>query len=87
MKLVLYFVTQLNTRLVRICILFYDYLLMVGSIRTEQCPAFAETPALSTSWNQTIEEAEAMECDAYMTLKWRRVEVISRAAKQFQHTE
>ena len=34
---------------------------MVGS---EQCPAFAETPALSTSQNQTIEEAEVKECDA-----------------------
>ena len=27
---------------------FFHYLLMVGSTRTERCPAFAETPALST---------------------------------------
>ena len=27
----------------------FDYLLMVGSTRIEQCPAFAETPAFSTS--------------------------------------
>ena len=28
---------------------FFDYLPMAGFTRTEQCPAFAETPALSTS--------------------------------------
>ena len=46
MKPVLYFVTQLNTRLVRIFIFLAT---MVGTTRTEQCRAFAETPDISTS--------------------------------------
>ena len=37
---------------------------MVGSNLTVQCLAFAETPGLSTSLNQMIEEAKAMEFDA-----------------------
>ena len=78
-KLVLHFAAQLNTSLVRICI-FFDYPLMVGSARTEQWSAFPETPAfgnmgdedsaynLVLSTNQTVEEAEAMECDEKITL-------------------
>ena len=47
-KLVLHFVAQLNTGLVRLCIFFFDYFLMVGSARTEEWPAFAKTPAFDS---------------------------------------
>ena len=77
MKLVLHFAAHLNTRIVRICISFLEYPLMVGSTRKAVVPGVCRNTCfwqygadsvydlvLSTDQNQTVEEAEAMECDA-----------------------
>ena len=50
---------------------FLDYLLMVGSTRAEQCPAFAETPALSIKRSKKLKLWNMMHNDAKLT--WGRI--------------
>ena len=76
-KLVLHFIAQLNTRLVRICIFFFDYLLMVGSTRTEQCPALQKHlvfQPITIKRSKKLKLWNVMHNDAKLT--W--AEVISR---------